>query len=76
MEVLLLQVPFRDDVCIIVRTVLLSRDRLISFTLGVSVVGQRLCTVFAVRWFIQLCRWVLVVVVSSGVDWSVISLAL
>ena len=38
MEVLLFQVPFRDDVCIVVWTVLLSGDRLISFTLGVAVV--------------------------------------
>ena len=54
MEVLLLQVPFRDDVCIVVRTVLLSGDKLISFTLGVAVVGQRLRTMFVVRWFILL----------------------
>ena len=40
-EVLLFQVPFRDDVCIVVRTILLSRDRLMSFTLGVAVIGPR-----------------------------------
>ena len=52
MEVFLLQVPFRDDVCIVVRTVLLSGDRLISFTLGIAVIGQQLRTMFAMRWFI------------------------
>ena len=72
MEVLLFHVPFRDDVCIIVRTVLLSGDRLMSFTLGIAVIGQRLRTMFTVRWFILLCRWVRVVVVSSGVDRGVI----
>ena len=66
------QVPFRDDVCIVVRIVLLSRDRLISFILGVAVIGQRLRTMFAVRWLVLLCRWVNVVVVSSGVDRGVI----
>ena len=42
----MLQVPFRDDVCIIVRTVLLSGDRLIIFTLGVAVIdgGSILCS--------------------------------
>ena len=48
---------------------LFSGDRLISFTLGVAVIGRRLCTMFAVRWFILLCRWV---VVSSGVDRGII----
>ena len=72
MEVLLLQVPFRDDVCIVVRTVLLSGDRLISFTLGVAVIGQLLRTMFTVRWLILFCRWVHVVVVSSGVDQGII----
>ena len=43
-----------------------------SFILGVDVIGQRLRTMFAVRWFILLYRWVNVVVVSSGVDWGVI----
>ena len=72
MEVLLLQVPFRYDVCVIVRTVLLSGDRLMSFTLGVAVMGQRLRTMFVVRWLILLCRWVHVVVVSSRVDRGII----
>ena len=54
--------------CIVVRTVLLSGDRLISFTLGVAVIGQRLRTMFTVRWLTLLCRWVHVVVVSSRVD--------
>ena len=72
MEVLLLQVPFRDDVCFLVRTVLLSGDRLVSFTLGVAVIGQRLRTMFGVRWFILLCRWVHVVIVCFGVDRGII----
>ena len=72
MEVLLFQVPFRDDVCFVVRAVLLSGDGLMIFTLGVAVIGQRLRTMFAVRWFILFCRWVNVVVVSSGVDRGVI----
>ena len=72
MEVLLIQVPFRDDVCIVVRTVFLFEERLMSFILGVAVIGQRLRTMFAVRWFILLCRWVHVVVVSSGVDRGII----
>ena len=54
MEALLFHVPLRDDVCIVVRTVLLSGDRLMSFTLGVAVIGQRLCTMFDVRWIILL----------------------
>ena len=37
-EALLFQVPFRDDVCIIVRTVFLSGERLMSFILGVAVI--------------------------------------
>ncbi|EMS45714.1 Putative glycosyltransferase 3 [Triticum urartu] len=56
--VLLLQVPFQDDVFIVVWTVLLSGDRLVSFPLSVAVIGQRLHTMFAVRWFILLSRWV------------------
>ena len=71
-EVLLFQVPFRDYVCIVLRTVFLSGERLMSFILGVAVIGQWLRTMFAVRWFILLCRWVRVVVVSSGVDRGVI----
>ena len=43
-----------------------------SFILGVAVIGQRLRTMFVVRWFILLCRWVRVVVVSSGVDRGII----
>ena len=72
MEVLLFQVPSGDDVCIVVRIVFLSGERLMSFILGVAVIAQRLRTVFAVRWFILLCRWVRVVVVSSGVDRGII----
>ena len=68
----MLQVPFRDDVCIVVRTVLLSGDRLISFTLGIAVIGRRLRTMFAVRWFIPLCRWIYLVVISFGVDQGII----
>ena len=71
-EVLLFQVPFRDDVCIIVRTVLLSGDRLMSFTLDAVVIGQQLCTMFAVRWLILLHHWVHVVVVSFVVDRDII----
>ena len=66
------QVPFRDDVCIVVRTVFLSGERLMSFILGVAVIGQRLRTMFVARWFILLCRWVRVVIVSSGADWGII----
>ena len=69
-EVLLFQVPFRDDVCVVVRTVFLSGERLMSFILGIAVIGQRLRTMFAVCWFILLYRWVNVVIVSSGVDWG------
>ena len=58
MEVLLFQVPFWNDVCIVVRTVLLSGDRLMSFTLGVAVIGQRLRTMFVVPWLILLHCWV------------------
>ena len=43
-----------------------------SFILGVAVIGQRLRTMFAVRWLILLCRWVHVVVVSFGVDRGII----
>ena len=71
-EVLLFQVPFRDYVCIVVWTVFLSEGRLMSFILGVAVIGQRLRTVFSVRWFTLLCRWVCVVIVSSGVDRGII----
>ena len=72
MEVLLFQVPFRDDVCIVVRAFLLSGDRLMSFILGVAVIGQRFCIMFAVRWLILLHRWVHVVVVFFGVDRGII----
>ena len=47
-EVLLFQVPFRDDVCILIRTIFLSGGRLMSFILSVAVFGQRIRTMFAV----------------------------
>ena len=43
-----------------------------SFTLGVAVIGQRLRTMFAVRWLILLHRWVHVVIVSFGVNQGII----
>ena len=54
MEVILFQVSFRDDVCILVRTVFLSGERLMSSILSVDVFGQLLHTMFVVRWFILL----------------------
>ena len=66
------QVPFRDDVCIFVRTVFLPRGGLMRFILYIAVFGHQIRTMFAICSFIVLCRWVNVVVVSSGVDWSVI----
>ena len=71
-EVLLLQVRFRDDVCIFVQTVFLPRGGLMRFILGVAVFGRRIRTMFAVCSFVVLCHRSNVVVVSSGVDWSVI----
>ena len=66
------QVPFREDVCIFVRTVFLPRGGMMRVILGVAMFGHRIRTMFAVCSFSVLCRWVNVVVVSSGVDWSVI----
>ena len=43
-----------------------------SFIFGIALIEQRLRTMFDVRWLILLCRWVHVVVVSSGVDRDVI----
>lgn len=57
-EVLLFQMLFWDDVCIIVRIVLLSGDRFISFVFGIVVIGQWPRTVFVVPWLILLHRWV------------------
>ena len=56
-EVLLFQVPFRDDVCIVIRTILLFGDGLMISTLGVAVIGQWLRTMFAIRWLVLLCRF-------------------
>ena len=72
LEVLLLQVFFRDDECVVVRAVLLSRDRLINFTLGIGVIWCRLRTMFTIPWLILLHRWVHGVVVSFGVDRGII----
>ena len=38
-EVLLFQVPLRDDECIVVRTVLLSGDKFMSFIFAVTMIG-------------------------------------
>ena len=71
-EVLLLQVRFRDDVCIFVRAIFFPRGGLMRFILGVAVFGRQIRTMFAACSFIVLCRRGNVVVVSSRVDWSVI----
>ena len=71
-EVPLFQVRFRDDVCIFIRTVFLPRGGLMRFILGVAVFGRWIRTMFAVCSFIVLRRRGNVVVVSSGVDWTVI----
>ena len=67
-EVLLFQLFFWDDVCIAVRTVLLSRDRFISFVFGIAVIGQWSRTVFVVSLLVLLHHWVHGVAVAFGVD--------
>ena len=68
----MLQVRFRDDVCIFVRTVFLTRWGLMRVILSIAVFGRRIRTMFAPCSFIVLCRRGNVVIVSSGVDWSII----
>ena len=70
-EVISFQTFFRDDECIIVRTVLLSMGRLMSLSLGIAVIGRLLRAVFGVTWLILLHRWVHMVVVAFGVDWGI-----
>ena len=53
-EVLLFQVLFRDDECIVIRTVLLSGDRFMSFISTIAMIGQRPRTVFAVALLVLL----------------------
>ena len=72
-EVFLLQVRFRDDVCIFVRTVFFPRRGLMRLILGVAVFGRRIRTMFAVCILIVLRHRGGAVVVSSRVDWTVIS---
>ena len=72
-EVFLLQVRFRDDACIFVWTAFFPRRGLMRLILGVIVFGRRIRTMFAVCILIVLCHRGGVVVVSSRVDWTVIS---
>ena len=62
------QTFFRDDECIVVRTVLLSGGRLMSFTLGIAVIGRLLQAMFSVTWLLLLHRWIHMVVFAFGVD--------
>ena len=50
----MLQVPFQDDVCIVVRTVLLSGDRFVSFISSITMIGQQPRTMFTISWLILL----------------------
>ena len=40
-------------------------------SLGIIVIGHLLRTVFGVTWLVLLHRWVRMVVVAFGVDWSI-----
>ena len=70
-EVISFEACFRDDECVIVRTVLLSQGSLMSSSLGITVIGRLLWAVFSVTWLILLHGWVHMVVVAFGVDWGV-----
>ena len=62
---------FRDDECVVVRTVLLSWGGLMSLALGITMIGRLLWAMFGVTWLIMLHHWVHMVVVAFGVDWGV-----
>ena len=66
------QTSFRDDECIVNRTVLLSGGSLMSSALGIAMVGRLLWAVFGMTWLILLHHWVPMVVVAFGVNRSVI----
>ena len=72
LEVLLFQVFFRDDECIVVRTVLFSGGRLMSSALRIAVIGRLFRAVFGVTWLILLHRWVHGVVVFFGINRGII----
>ena len=72
-EVLLLQVCFLDDACIFVRASSFPRRGLMRLILGVIVFGRRIRTMFVVCILIVLCHRGGAVVVSSRVEWTVIS---
>ena len=72
-EVLLLQVCLRDDACIFVRTVFFPEQGLMRLIFGVIVFGCWIRTMFAVCILIVLCHRGGAVIVSSRVDWTVIS---
>ena len=65
------QACFRDDECIVIRTVLLSQGGLMSLSLGIIVIGHLLRAMFGVAWLVLLHCWVHMVVVAFGVDWGV-----
>ena len=64
---------FPDDGCIFVWTYFFPRQGLMRLIFGVIVFGRRIRTMFAVFILIVLCHRGGVVVVSSRVDWTVIS---
>src|SRR3954465_3762094 len=57
-EPFLLQLPFRGDAFVVIRTVFFSGDGFIGLSLGVAIFGQRLRTLFVVRWLTLLYHWV------------------
>ena len=71
-EVLLLQVCFWDDGCIIVRTVFFPRRGLMRLIFGVIVFGRQIHTMFAVCILIVFCHRGSAVVVFSGVAWTIV----
>ena len=72
-EVLLLQVCFRDDACIFVRTVFFPRRGLMRLIFGVIVFGRWIRTMCAVCILIMFCHRGGAVVISSRVVWTIIS---
>ncbi len=71
MEVISFHACFRDDACIVIRTVFLSWGGLMNSSLGIIMIGRLFRTVFGVTWLVLLHRWVHMVVVAFEVDWGV-----
>ena len=70
-EVISFYAFFRNDECIIVRTVFLSWAGLMNSSLWIIVIGRLLRTVLGVTWLVLLHRWFSMDIVAFGVDRSI-----